>query len=48
VDEGWWDWSAFLKKAMLLVPYAFEKEDAKEKWDGEHAFSMLMGKPSLR
>jgi hypothetical protein len=33
-----WDWHAFLSKAQLL-PYAFEKSDAKEKWGGENIFA---------
>jgi hypothetical protein len=38
----------FLKKAGELLPYAFEKSDAKEKWGGENVFSAMMGGRSLR
>jgi hypothetical protein len=43
-----WDWSAFLSKAAGLLGYAFEKEDAKDKWGGENVFSAMMGGRSLR
>lgn len=43
-----WDWARFLKKAVELLPYAFEKSDAKEKWGGENVFSAAMGGRSLR
>eukprot|EP00392_Amoebophrya_sp_AT5.2_P007031 g7043.t1 len=38
------------RHAPELLPYAFEKSDAKEKWGGENVFSALVGggKPSLR
>lgn len=34
-----------LREASILLPYAFEKSDAKEKWGGENVFS---SRPSLR
>lgn len=37
-----------MKKAVRLVPFAFEKSDAKEKYGGENVFSAMMGRPSLR
>jgi hypothetical protein len=47
VPRGW-DWPAFLREAAKLLPFAFEKEDAKEKWGGENVFSVFMGGRSLR
>jgi hypothetical protein len=35
-------------QAVRLVPFAFEKSDAKEKYGGENVFSAMMGRPSLR
>ncbi|KAK3270815.1 hypothetical protein CYMTET_20805 [Cymbomonas tetramitiformis] len=43
-----WDWKAFLTKASGLVPYAFEKADAKEKYGRENVFSGMLGGRSLR
>lgn len=44
-----WDWTAFLEVAATLLPYAFEKQDAKEKWGGENIFSpFTTGGRSLR
>jgi len=43
-----WDWAAFLRTATALLPYAFEKQDAKEKWGGENVFAAVMGGRSLR
>lgn len=43
-----WSWDKLLTKAAELLPYAFEKSDAKEKWGGENIFSALMGGRSLR
>ncbi len=38
-----------LTAAKDLLPYAFEKDDAKEKYGGENVFSSVVsGKPSLR
>ena len=34
--------------AKGLLPYAFEKSDAKEKWGGENVFAAAMGGRSLR
>lgn len=34
-----WDWPGFLRKAQGLLPYAFEKSDAKDKWGGENVFA---------
>jgi hypothetical protein len=34
-----WDWALFLNKARGLLPYAFEKSDAKEKWGRENVFA---------
>lgn len=48
VPQGW-DWGKFLKAALPLVTYAFEKSDAQEKYGGENVFSVFTsGKPSLR
>jgi hypothetical protein len=38
-----WDWGKFLKAAVKLLPYAFEKSDAQEKWGGENVFAVAMG-----
>lgn len=38
-----WDWPAFLSTATGLLPYAFEKSDAKEKWGGENVFAAMLG-----
>ena len=43
-----WDWSRFLQVSTGLLPYAFEKSDAKEKWGGENVFAAMMGGRSLR
>lgn len=43
-----WDWAAFLRTAAGLLPYAFEKSDAQEKWGGENVFAAAMGGRSLR
>ena len=43
-----WIWKDYLNLAENLLPYAFEKEDAKEKYGGENIFSMLTGGRSLR
>ena len=43
-----WNWPAFLTKARQLLPYAFEKEDAKDKWGSENVFNATMGGRSLR
>lgn len=43
-----WNWSEFLNIAKKLIPYAFEKSDAKEKYGGENYFSVIMGGRSLR
>lgn len=44
-----WDWQAFLKRAVLFLPFAFEKSDAQEKWGSENVFNaMMMGGRSLR
>uniref|UniRef100_A0A0G4HLW5 MYND-type domain-containing protein n=1 Tax=Chromera velia CCMP2878 TaxID=1169474 RepID=A0A0G4HLW5_9ALVE len=43
-----WNWGKFLKKAAGMLGFAFEKEDAKEKWGGENVFSAMMGGRSLR
>jgi len=43
-----WSWDKLLAKAAELLPYAFEKSDAKEKWGRENIFSALMGGRSLR
>ena len=37
-----------IAQAMRLLPFSFEKSDAKEKWGGENIFSALTGSPSLR
>lgn len=43
-----WSWSKFLSTASGLLPYAFEKEDAKEKWGSENVFQAMLGGRSLR
>ena len=43
-----WDWAGFLATAAILLPYAFEKSDAQEKYGGENVFSAAMGGRSLR
>eukprot|EP00435_Cladocopium_sp_Y103_P067677 s282_g30.t1 len=44
-----WDWQAFLQHAVGLLPFAFEKSDAQEKWGSENVFNaMMMGGRSLR
>ncbi|KAI7839144.1 hypothetical protein COHA_007147 [Chlorella ohadii] len=43
-----WDWARFLQVSAGLLPYAFEKSDAKEKWGGENVFAAMMGGRSLR
>jgi hypothetical protein len=34
-----WDWQLFLSKAAGLLPFAFEKSDAQEKYGGENIFT---------
>lgn len=41
-------WAACLQQAAKLLPYAFEKEDAKDKWGRENIFSAMLGGRSLR
>lgn len=41
VPSAGWDWAAFLKVAVGLLPYAFEKSDAKKKWGGENVFASV-------
>lgn len=43
-----WDWASFLDCARPLLPYPFEKEDAKDKYGGENVFPGLTGGRSLR
>lgn len=43
-----WSWPAFLRNVAGLLPYAFEKADAKEKWGGENVFAVMFGGRSLR
>eukprot|EP00960_Hanusia_phi_P026775 746460-Hanusia_phi.AAC.1 len=43
-----WDWKKFLATAKDLLPYAFEKEDAKDKYGGENVLTAAMGGRSLR
>ena len=47
IPEGW-NWSKFLATAVDLLPYAFEKSDAKEKYGGENVFNVALGGRSLR
>jgi len=47
LPEGW-NWSKFLDTAAELLPYAFEKSDAKEKYGGENVFAFVTGGRSLR
>lgn len=41
-------WSKATRVAAKLLPFAFEKSDAKEKYGGENVFSSMMGGRSLR
>jgi hypothetical protein len=41
-------WAALLDKAVQLVPFAFEKSDAQDKWGGENVFAVATGGRSLR
>jgi hypothetical protein len=41
-------WAACLQQAAQLLPYAFEKDDAKSKWGRENFFSAMLGGRSLR
>lgn len=41
-------WSLCLTKARRLLPYAFEKSDAQEKYGGENVFAAATGGRSLR
>lgn len=43
-----WDWATFLAMAAQLLPYAFEKSDAQDKYGGENIFRAQMGGRSLR
>eukprot|EP00965_Chrysotila_dentata_P151994 5022325-Pleurochrysis_carterae.AAC.8 len=43
-----WDWAAFLRKSRQLLPFAFEKKDAKKKWGRENIFAVMTGGRSLR
>lgn len=43
-----WDWRAFLRVAVNLLKFAFEKSDAQEKYGSEHIFSAVTGGRSLR
>jgi hypothetical protein len=43
-----WRWAPFLDVAAGLLPYAFEKSDAQEKYGRENVFSAMMGGRSLR
>lgn len=43
-----WDWEEYLGCAAQLLPFAFEKSDAQEKWGGENVFMAAMGGRSLR
>ena len=43
-----WQWAAALRTASGLIPYAFEKSDAQEKYGGENVFKAMMGGRSLR
>ena len=47
IPEGW-NWPKFLATAVDLLPYAFEKSDAKEKYGRENVFTVAMGGRSLR
>lgn len=38
-----WNWEQFLKAALPLLPYAFEKSDAQEKYGRENVFSGFTG-----
>lgn len=45
---GLWCWTEFLTVAGRLLPYAFEKSDAKEKYGSENWFQAVLGGRSLR
>ena len=47
IPEGW-TWSKFLATAVDLLPYAFEKSDAQEKYGRENVFNVALGGRSLR
>jgi len=47
LPEGW-IWAKFLDTAAELLPFAFEKSDAKEKYGGENVFALVTGGRSLR
>ena len=49
VPSQGWDWSEYLDVASGLLPYAFEKSDAREKYGRENVFSgFIVGGRSLR
>ncbi|KAF6261090.1 hypothetical protein COO60DRAFT_1682349 [Scenedesmus sp. NREL 46B-D3] len=44
-----WDWHALLRKAQALLPHAFEKSDAQDKYGSENIFAgMILPGRSLR
>ncbi|KAJ1549811.1 hypothetical protein HK096_010310 [Nowakowskiella sp. JEL0078] len=43
-----WDWALCLNKFGYLLGYAFEKDDAREKYGSENYFSGMLGGRSLR
>ena len=43
-----WAWGTFLLTAAELLPEAFEKSDAQEKYGGENIFQAAVGGRSLR
>ena len=47
IPEGW-NWAKFLATALDLLPYAFEKSDAQEKYGRENVFNVALGGRSLR
>jgi len=47
LPEGW-NWSKFLDTAAELLPYAFEKSDAQEKYGVENIFALVTGGGPLR
>jgi len=47
LPEGW-NWSKFLDTAAGLLPYAFEKSDAHDKYGVENIFTLVTGGGPLR
>ena len=48
VPRSGWSWARAVAAAKGLLPYAFEKDDACEKYSGENFFAVVTGGRSLR